>query len=74
MLCPAAVPTPATLAALIRRHDVTTAWLTGSLFNTVIDEAPAAMAGVEELLVGGEALSPSHVRRAYQHPARRDRS
>jgi aspartate racemase len=67
VLFPAAVPTPATLAVLIRRHHVTTAWLTGSLFNTVIDEAPEALAGVEELLVGGEALSPSHVRRAYQH-------
>jgi aspartate racemase len=67
VLFPAAVPTPSALAALIRRHHVTTAWLTASLFNTVIDEAPQALAGLEELLVGGEALSPSHVRRAYQH-------
>jgi amino acid adenylation domain-containing protein len=67
VLFPAAVPTPATLAALIRRHRVTTAWLTGSLFNIVIDEAPEALAGIEELLIGGEALSPSHVRRAYDH-------
>jgi thioesterase domain-containing protein len=61
------VPTPAVLADAIRRHRVTTVWLTGSLFNAVIDEAPEALAGVEEILTGGEPLSPAHVRRAFEH-------
>ena len=66
VIVPAAVPTPAVLDALIRRHRVTTVWLTASLFNTVIDEAPQTLAGVDEVLTGGEALSPAHVRRAYE--------
>ena len=39
-------------------------WLTASLFNTVIDEAPEALSGVRQLLIGGETLSVPHVRRA----------
>jgi len=64
-LFPAALPTPLALGEAIRRHGVTTLWLTASLFNTIVDEAPEALAGVDELLTGGEALSPAHVRRAY---------
>jgi aspartate racemase len=64
VLYPQGVPTPETLAKLIREHRVTTVWLTASLFNTVIDEAPEVLRGVDELLAGGEALSPAHVRRA----------
>ncbi|MEO5881735.1 MAG: non-ribosomal peptide synthetase, partial [Caldimonas sp.] len=47
-----------------RETGVTTMWLTASLFNLVIDQDPGALAGVEEVLTGGEALSVSHVRRA----------
>src|SRR4029453_13129882 len=32
--------------------------------NTVIDETPEALSGVRQLLIGGEALSDPHVRRA----------
>ena len=66
VLMPAGVPTPTGLAEAIRRHDVTTVWLTASLFNAVIDEAPQALAGASEVLVGGEALSVTHVRRAQE--------
>jgi amino acid adenylation domain-containing protein len=66
VLSPWTVPTPTVLGEQIRRHRVTTVWLTASLFNTVIDEAPATLAGVDEVLTGGEALSPAHVRRAYE--------
>jgi len=64
VIYPPGVPTPDTLRKLIRDHRVTTVWLTASLFNTLIDEAPDALRGVDELLAGGEALSPTHVRRA----------
>jgi len=64
VLFPGAVPTHATLRDTIARHRVTTVWLTASLFNTVIDEAPDALAGVRTLITGGEALSPRHVARA----------
>src|SRR5713101_6278412 len=49
---------------LIRKHKVTTAWLTASLFNAIIDEAPGELLGLEQLLTGGEALSVTHIRRA----------
>ncbi len=41
-------------------------WLTSSLFNAVLDEDALALRGLDELLVGGEALSAAHVRRAMR--------
>ncbi len=58
------IPTAAGLARTIRAKGVTTAWLTASLFNAVIDQDPRHLAGLRELLTGGEALSVDHVRRA----------
>ncbi len=54
------------LGEVLRREAVSTLWLTASLFNVIIDEAPQALAGVRQLLVGGEALSVSHVRRGLE--------
>ncbi|MGJ7552415.1 amino acid adenylation domain-containing protein [Variovorax sp. RB3P1] len=58
------VPTGAGLARTIARHDVHTAWLTAALFNAVVDDDPAHLAGLRHLFTGGEALSVAHVRRA----------
>ncbi len=52
------------LGAAIRAHGVTTAWLTASLFNSIVEEDPRVLAPLRLLLVGGEALSVTHVRRA----------
>ena len=52
------------LTILIRRYSVTTLFLTTALFNVIADEYPAVLDGVAQLLVGGEAISPEHVRRA----------
>ena len=51
---------------IIKRQGVTTLWLTASLFNAVIDEAPQALSEVRQLLIGGEALSVAHVRRGLE--------
>lgn len=51
----------AELERLLQTHSVTTLWLTASLFNHLIETRPSALAGVEELLTGGEALSVKHV-------------
>ncbi|MCE5234134.1 MAG: amino acid adenylation domain-containing protein, partial [Xanthomonadaceae bacterium] len=59
-----AVPTGRGLAATIRAHGVTTAWLTAALFNAIVDDDPHHLDGLRELLAGGEALSVAHVRRA----------
>ncbi|MBX0301896.1 amino acid adenylation domain-containing protein [Cryobacterium sp. 1639] len=55
------------LRAAITGHSVTHMWLTSSLFNMHVEHDPALFAGVKELLVGGERLSPTHIRRLHQH-------
>ena len=61
-----ALPTAAGLGRSIRSEGVTTAWLTAALFNAVVDDDPAHLRGLDQLLIGGEALSVSHVRRALE--------
>src|SRR3546814_17461668 len=55
------LPTGAGLEATIRRHGVTTAWLTAALFNAVVDEDPRRLSGLPGLVTGGEAPSVDHV-------------
>ena len=55
--CDDIVDMPA-LGETLTRHRVTTAWLTSSLFNEIIDRNPAILRGVRKLITGGEALSP----------------
>ena len=50
------------LAGLVAERRINTMWLTSAYFNLVIDECPAALAPLRQLLIGGEALSPHHVR------------
>src|SRR5215470_5272126 len=64
VLYPDRVPIAGELGDLIHKHKVTTLWLTASLFNALIDEAPETLSEIHQLLIGGEALSVSHVRRA----------
>ena len=56
------VPTPAALQRAIREAGVNTLWLTATLYNLVMEEAPGALRGVGQLVVGGEALSVRHIR------------
>jgi len=60
------LPDPRTLRQAIESCDVTTAWITNSLFNALIDEAPACLSGLKQILTGGEALSVRHIVRAQQ--------
>jgi amino acid adenylation domain-containing protein len=64
VIFPGKVPIPSELGNILRHYHVSTLWLTASLCNTVIDEAPEALSEVRQLLMGGEALSVSHVQRA----------
>ncbi|HEY6827257.1 MAG TPA: condensation domain-containing protein, partial [Gemmatimonadaceae bacterium] len=57
-------PMPRDLGDAVREHRVDTMWLTASMFNHVIDEAPEALSPLRWLVIGGEALSVAHVRRA----------
>jgi aspartate racemase len=54
------------LAEAIRRHGVTTLWLTAGLFHLAVDERLSDLASLRQLLAGGDALSPSRVRRALE--------
>ncbi len=58
------MPTPVALQRCIDAHAVDSAWLTAGLFNAVVDDDPRRLSGLRQLLVGGEALSVPHLRRA----------
>ncbi len=66
VLAPAQFPEPDELHELLRQTNVRTLFLTTALFNTLVDGHFDALKGIEQLLVGGEALSVPHVRRAQQ--------
>lgn len=53
-----------TLASVLRAAQISTLWLTPSVFNPIVDEDPRILAPVSELILGGEPLSPRHVHKA----------
>ncbi|MEV0001820.1 amino acid adenylation domain-containing protein [Micromonospora sp. NPDC050980] len=59
---PAEPVTPAGVVAAIRRHGVTTAFLTTTLFNLAVEQVPAELGGLRQLVFGGEAASAPHCR------------
>jgi amino acid adenylation domain-containing protein len=70
VLFPGRVPTLDVLQRVLREQQIDTLWLTAALFNTEIAASTEILTGVRQLLIGGEALSVAHVRRALaQLPA-----
>ncbi|MFZ0477716.1 MAG: non-ribosomal peptide synthetase [Terriglobales bacterium] len=66
-----AVASPSTksleeIGATIRKHGVTTAWLTAGLFNLMVEQRAGDLKPLRQLLAGGDALSVSHVKQALQ--------
>jgi amino acid adenylation domain-containing protein len=61
---PGAMPSLEELGAFIREEGVTTLWLTAGLFHRMVDARLADLAGVRQLLAGGDVLSPPQVARA----------
>ncbi|MGE6631996.1 amino acid adenylation domain-containing protein [Bacillus sp. NPDC077027] len=55
------------LAHALKKHQITTGFLTVPLFNRLTEEHPEALSGFKALLVGGDALSASHIRKALQY-------
>jgi amino acid adenylation domain-containing protein len=54
------------LGMAIRQYGVTTLWLTAALFNVMVEQQLEDLKPLKQLLAGGDALSPSHVRRALE--------
>jgi amino acid adenylation domain-containing protein len=67
VLFPDKIPTPHQLEQILRDQQITTLWLTSSLFNAIVDINPEVLSSVRQLLVGGEALSVPHIRKALSH-------
>jgi amino acid adenylation domain-containing protein len=62
-IAPPGLLTPEELGGVLRRHRVTTLWLTAGFFHLVVDENLAALECLDELIVGGDVVSLPHVRR-----------
>ncbi|MFG2063964.1 non-ribosomal peptide synthetase [Micromonospora sp. NPDC048871] len=63
VLGPSADLDVSTLRQLITEHAITAVHLTAGLFRVVADEAPDCLTGVQEVMTGGDVISPGAVRR-----------
>ncbi|MEV7579172.1 amino acid adenylation domain-containing protein [Streptomyces erythrochromogenes] len=62
VVAPEGEPTVAGLGALVRGAGITAVHLTAGLFRVVAEEDPGLLAGVREVLTGGDVVSPAAVR------------
>ncbi|WP_338674701.1 AMP-binding protein [Streptomyces sp. SCSIO 30461] len=66
---PAGLASPSELGAFLREREVTVAWLTAGLFRLVEEFAPDSLAGLRQLLTGGDVVPHEHTARALaRHP------
>ncbi|WIN00178.1 amino acid adenylation domain-containing protein [Actinoplanes oblitus] len=63
VLAPPGEPDPRTLARTVADGRATAAFLTTALFNLMVQEGVEHLAGLREVLTGGEAASPDAMRR-----------
>jgi amino acid adenylation domain-containing protein len=63
-IMPPEQPSLAGIAAALNRYRVTTLFLSTGLFNAMADEYSDAFRDLDQLVVGGDVLSPSHARKA----------
>ncbi len=64
VIFPPRTPSLTELAETLDQHEITTLWLTSGLFNQMVEEKPASLRRLRQLLTGGDVLSPSHVKKA----------
>lgn len=55
------------LGTAIRQYGVTTLWLTAGLFNVMVEQRVEDLRPLRQLVAGGDALSPAHVRKAFEN-------
>jgi amino acid adenylation domain-containing protein len=63
LLFPPGAPSIEELVEFVERKGVTVMWLTAGLFHQVVDLEGRRLAGVRQLLAGGDVLSTVHVRK-----------
>ncbi|MEU8122576.1 non-ribosomal peptide synthetase [Spirillospora sp. NPDC049024] len=63
VLAPPGRPDVAMLRRLVAAEGVTAAHLTAGLFRVIAEEDPGALAGLSEVLTGGDVIAPAAVRR-----------
>jgi aspartate racemase len=51
----------------VRRHAVTTLWLTAGFFHLMVEERPEGLRTLRQLLAGGDVLSSRHARLFLEH-------
>ncbi|HMI17032.1 MAG TPA: amino acid adenylation domain-containing protein, partial [Bradyrhizobium sp.] len=61
VLLPPGQPSLGEIGEAIRQYRVTTLWLTAGLFHLMVDERPDDLKPLQQLLAGGDVLSPQHV-------------
>lgn len=66
VLSPERLLTAAELGEQISTYGVTTMWLTASLYNALVEQDTEALSELQQLLIGGEALSVRHVHTGQQ--------
>jgi amino acid adenylation domain-containing protein len=66
VVMPPQTPSLEELGSALCQNSVTTLWLTAGLFHLMVDERLDDLSGVQQLLAGGDVLSPAHVRRAME--------
>ncbi|MGC9382630.1 amino acid adenylation domain-containing protein, partial [Streptomyces sp. MH13] len=67
VVAPPGEPDVAAIARAVREHEVTLLLLTAGLFRVVAEEDPGCLAGVREVMVGGDVVTAATVRRVLEH-------
>jgi amino acid adenylation domain-containing protein len=65
-IMPADVQALSEIGVAIRQHGVTSMWLTAGLFNVMVEQRLEDLRPLRQLLIGGDTLSPAHVRKAIE--------
>jgi len=71
VIAPAGPVSLGDLGRLVRDEGVTTMWLTAPLFHEMVNYYADAISGVEEILSGGDVISPAQFSRMLKLPGNR---
>lgn len=58
---------PVVFDDLIRKHNITTMWITTSLLNFITSQLPGAFSNIKYLLFGGEKVTPHFIKEIIKH-------